>query len=975
MSLKILHEFSGSSSSVRERTIIPVKDVQSSPFLTKGEIAVDSQSGFYYSDGTQWISPAEAGAASVNISDSSGPSGSASLIVDAQGPNLGLKKLTQGANIVLTQNGGDIMISGVAGPTSNLVDQGPGASLVTSGVGPVLGVRKIIGSGIVSVTENADDITITATATTITDSGSGLSLITGGTGPALGVKKIVAGANIVLDGTDPNNLVVSSTGGGASATIEHLATAVANTTVTPSPFVNITFLSFTQTTGTTSGTLANGAIDGFEKTITYSTGTTQYVLTITNFLDEFNIFGAKIEPFFQAGKSVTYVWNATKGAWIAKSKNQLYSNTTVTIRLDPNDPTKATAVRNDGYIYPLRGVNSNVNATNNMGVFLRGVSDALSASGKGGTIFFPAGKYYMTQWACACSYIRIVGEPGTLLAPGGPTNQSWGMVTTGIYIVVQFLNFVFDPTWSGVAISDAWGTYANHTALICYYCDYLLVADCSFNDMGGMGGGYSTGIVVERNKLTHTRGGMQFGPEMYQSIFSRNYIKDAIDDCINVGSSVRNIVIANNTIDNYVTWQRGGGGVAIRVGVVAPYTECADIAIIGNNISNNSTGGIVCISYSHSVNITGNTIYNCCKTTLEEGSYYLVNAKAGIMMNDYLANNWIIANNTFRGMFRALVFYGQKSLIANNTYEAIERDNVIVAGNTSMDTNVLTGKDMVFQGDTHTWKGMIKTPMIGMTTGRFGAVYNIRRFTSVAAPWMTTSVAPAFARGCETVSFEIAIAYDGPPLENVALQIYYAMDPETLNVPPVLFTVPTMTDITTQPRTVIPIVRRLIPFPRFNISITPPNGETLELRLMNTYTSTGANNNGVGFNEYDYVLNINRYDVSTTLVVGEQGANAGQLTLGPAGTGMRQIRHYPITLTLPAVGANAKVVTSPITATGISPTDILFFGSTNSSLPASLFTTGMTAGTDNFTIGIVNFTSTPYAGGDAVSFGLMSVKL
>ena len=239
---------------------------------------------------------------------------------------------------------------------------------------------------------------------------------------------------------------------------------------------------------------------------------------------------------------------------------------------------------------------------------------------------------------------------------------------------------------------------------------------------------------------------------------------------------------------------------------------------------------------------------------------------------------------------------------------------------------------------------------------------------------MSIGIVPSMPRGAELTSFEIAIAFVGATLPNTRIQFWYN-DGCGIFIADTTFTVPMLTDILTQPRTVIPITARLTPAAVF-VTITPPAGEQLVLRSLHAGSSTGTTNMNIGGREYDYAMYVNNLTLATALVVGEQGIGAGQVTIGPAGTGMRQIRHYPLAGNLPAVAANTKVTTTAFTAVGVSSSDLLFLsGMTGSALPVNLINAGLVAGTDQIFMNLVNFSATPYVGGDLFAFTVMAISL
>ena len=137
------------------------------------------------------------------------------------------KRLQQGDNITLMDNGNEIIISAVltsgSGEANTASNAGVGVGLVKAKVGVNLPFKSLIAGTGVAFTSSTDEITIglsggTGEANTASNStaGTGTGLIfKGKSGVDLVFKKILAGSNITItDGTD--DITIASTGGGSA---------------------------------------------------------------------------------------------------------------------------------------------------------------------------------------------------------------------------------------------------------------------------------------------------------------------------------------------------------------------------------------------------------------------------------------------------------------------------------------------------------------------------------------------------------------------------------------------------------------------------------------------------------------------------------------------------------------------------------------------------------------------------------------
>ena len=182
-------------------------------------------------------------------------------------------------------------------------------------------------------------IASTVTLSDASPAGSNEGTLTAvGSGPALVVKTLVGGANVTID-NNADNVTISASGGGG-ATDEALSVA-SGASVNPSLSFNNTRITTTGTSGgTATGTLANGLVDNFVKTIALvsspSSFAVQYVLTVNSCVNRYGITGVYVYVLQQAGMSVAFNWDADLAAWIetgyAKPTTKTYA---AKVSLDP----------------------------------------------------------------------------------------------------------------------------------------------------------------------------------------------------------------------------------------------------------------------------------------------------------------------------------------------------------------------------------------------------------------------------------------------------------------------------------------------------------------------------------------------------------------------------------------------------------------------------------------------------------------
>lgn len=155
----------------------------------------------------EWANPVEL-LTTISLADAvAAGAGQASLVVDGAGPDMTVRVLDPGANITLTQNANTVTIAADLTDVS-LADASPPvagqASLVVDGAGPDMTVRTIQQGANILVTQLANSVQVDAAVPTITlaDAVAPIageaSLVSDGMGPDLGVRILKPGTNITL---------------------------------------------------------------------------------------------------------------------------------------------------------------------------------------------------------------------------------------------------------------------------------------------------------------------------------------------------------------------------------------------------------------------------------------------------------------------------------------------------------------------------------------------------------------------------------------------------------------------------------------------------------------------------------------------------------------------------------------------------------------------------------------------------------
>ena len=171
-------------------------------------IAAGSGIGIVQGTNTLTISNTAVAATCANVGD---PGGADVYVVGSSAP-FNFRRITgTGGGVTVTAFGDDIFVD-VANPT--LTSAGGTASLVEDGVGPGLGLRGLSAGVGVSVTQNATDVTITntspASSVALTSAGGTVTQVVDGTGPAISIKGLSAGTNVTLT-ANANDTVINAT--------------------------------------------------------------------------------------------------------------------------------------------------------------------------------------------------------------------------------------------------------------------------------------------------------------------------------------------------------------------------------------------------------------------------------------------------------------------------------------------------------------------------------------------------------------------------------------------------------------------------------------------------------------------------------------------------------------------------------------------------------------------------------------------
>jgi hypothetical protein len=134
--------------------------------------------------------------------------GATSLVVDGSGPDMSVRGLTAGANVVLTQNANDIVIAAAAGAATTLTSAGGAQTLVNDGTGPDLAIAGLTAGAGVSLTPAGvpvQSVTIANTdpgsAVSLASVGAGAVIVNDSTGPSLAVKSFTRTNNVLVTDT------------------------------------------------------------------------------------------------------------------------------------------------------------------------------------------------------------------------------------------------------------------------------------------------------------------------------------------------------------------------------------------------------------------------------------------------------------------------------------------------------------------------------------------------------------------------------------------------------------------------------------------------------------------------------------------------------------------------------------------------------------------------------------------------------
>ena len=171
----------------------------------------------------------------------------------------------------------------------------------------------------------------------------------GGAGISPTLMGLAAGSNISLASDEATNVTISVPPSSfqPTDTQEALTVASGGSTVT-NPTINTSFVTVTGSgSGAATGTLANGTVDGFLKTVVLTaTDATPYILTISSYQNQYGVQGPYTVPLQQAAASVTVQWSVAAGAWlqVGAPPGPSPPRHRVTVAIDP----QATPILQDG---------------------------------------------------------------------------------------------------------------------------------------------------------------------------------------------------------------------------------------------------------------------------------------------------------------------------------------------------------------------------------------------------------------------------------------------------------------------------------------------------------------------------------------------------------------------------------------------------------------------------------------------------
>ena len=940
--------------------------------------------------------------------------GGTSLVSESTGPNLSILGLSPGTGIGLTSSDTAVTITNTSPATAVGLSSQGGTSLVSSGIGPNLSILGLgAGDGI---TLDASDIELVVTNSSpvsslqLTNVGE-VSLVPegGGTGASPTLMGLTAGSNIALSTDNMTNVTISVPDSSFQPpNTQEALTVATGGSVAVSPVINVSFVTITGTPGMATGTLGNGTIDGFIKTVslvstspiivteynketgTYQAGSVPYVLTVTNYINVYGTIGPYAVILNQSGSSISFQWNSLLGAWQTVGEVEpLPSPHSVEISLDPSNSTIVRAITNTG-IMLASGLNVANTVTTTVSALFNSVFGYLGSLG-GGDVFIRKGTYYLTSTpAVATTYpnMNIIGESDTILI----TTNGITLYIEGEYSSARNLQFTYQSGFSTTTVLSGI-TYGVGGGIQMESTSHVVIRDCTFISLSGCTGAPNcSDIRIDSCTAISCRGGHQFSTVASSGIFVTNcYCVNMTDDTINFGIA-SNCIAANNFVDMTPTIGTNGGRPLLAGNGTATY-PCTNISFIGNRINNTGSPGCLIEGYVNNIIISGNTFNNCCNRVIPIGSPDTPLAALWIL--EQACTNVVVTNNTFTDGYRPICCWGQNCYFGGNSYSNNVVPNVIAHGNTSADNNSTLGvsPNLIFRDNQTTFQSdalgaSTVLNQTGHNSSRVGLNFQSYSSTSI---WQTSYVLPVQQYGAQTINFTVAIGSAAGPLPNSVLTVQECGDTGAIIayvpvITTVTFTIPLTGNILTDAYTVISVPFDALPR-YYAFTMTGPTGtEVLNTRYTTTILTqqTGFCNApgygvGVGGAELDYVWNGSPYTPTNGLLVGEQGAGYPQMAIGPLGTPVAQIAMYNVTGTYPAVSANSETIIGPLTVISVSgatpvTTDQIFISSTGA-LPVGLLIGGAYCNASGqLTFKVANFTTSSYAGGGVYNLWFQGVS-
>jgi hypothetical protein len=782
-------------------------------------------------------------------------------------------------------------------------------------------------------------------------------------------------------------------------TTENFNVSSINTAVPPTATINITTLQITAASGTTTGTLANGTTNGFIKTVTVDNAVTPYVLTITNYINQFGAVGSYAITYYQSGTTYSFIWDATAGAWANYSMSQppKVVRYAVTVFLDPQTSSIVRAVDSDNQVIST-GTNVNTGSSTTTTV-LSAACAFLNTKYGGGDLFIKSGKYFLvnpTSWQLTQSNINVRGEGETILV-GNPAGAGGIVLARGTDISFTNIQFTYDATFSPTLTS---GTivYGNQTGILAQIVasTRLTVRDCKFTSLvNGISVATGTDFNFDRCEFVTCLNGIILSGNssayLTKAIITNCAFTSVQNQAIVVKNGVKRCVIANNAIDmlQSITTANVAVGVGVTVegdGSANAFTSvCSDVSIIGNQFQNLYCAGVFAMFSVDHLTIMGNTFDTCAAAVVSANSLYLSHANfAAVNLISSTSTNVVVSGNTFVNGYNPIVMFCIGGHVSGNVYSGNAGINYLTRGNALTNLDTSTYPKYTITEEQTNFNSLVQSSnsVIGVSTNNGGAVV----YTATLAYSATLNqnaqcgqFGTTFNNGAMLSSVTFALGFAGSTLPGCTLSIYlsdFVGDQFNL-LASTTFTCPQTSNILTDPRTTITLPTPILLTPGIiSISITSPAAQLFDVRAGPAGSNVGANNApGGGTNEYDFQIIVFPFTSSQIFSIGDQGNGIGQFVMGNNGSPFAQIRTYTyLNQTLPTVNANTEALVGPLTATGVVTTDVLFIGLL-STLPTGLIVSDAYANaTNQITFKVSNVTTSNYTGAATYSVKILGLS-